>query len=451
MKRLINKFLAGRHERSLLIYKNIFYSFILKGGVAILGLLIVPLVLNYLDKEEFGIWNTLSSIVTWFYFLDIGLANGFRNKFTNSMASKDIYNAKRYLSTTYALIIIICSLIFIGFEVINPFLNWNQILNSANLKADEFNILIQFVFLCFCLKMVLSILTTSLIAVHKVAASGVLELIGSLLTYTGVYLLSKLSSGSLLWAGIVFSVAPVLVLIFATIYYFKRDFAEIKPSLKLVDFSLASQLFGKGIQFFILQLATMFMFMSNNILITHLFGPLSVTPFSIVSKLFSIPTMGFTILITPFWSGFAEAYHKQDYFWIQTTIKKLVKLWLLLLVSMFVFVAIFDKLIQIWIKTPLEYPFLLVLFNATFIIISSWSSIYAHFLNGAGLIRVQFYLSILLAIISIPMSLFLCKYLSFGIEGIMLSNIICLIPGAFFGPIQYHLIMNKKGNGIWTK
>jgi O-antigen/teichoic acid export membrane protein len=232
--------------------------------------------------------------------------------------------------------------------------------------------------------MVLSILTTSLIAVHKVAASGVLELIGSLLTYTGVYLLSKLSSGSLLWAGIVFSVAPVLVLIFATIYYFKRDFAEIKPSLKLVDFSLASQLFGKGIQFFILQLATMFMFMSNNILITHLFGPLSVTPFSIVSKLFSIPTMGFTILITPFWSGFAEAYHKQDYFWIQTTIKKLVKLWLLLLVSMFVFVAIFDKLIQIWIKTPLEYPFLLVLFNATFIIISSWSSIYAHFLNGAG-------------------------------------------------------------------
>jgi O-antigen/teichoic acid export membrane protein len=426
MKSLINKFLAGRHERSLLIYKNIFYSFILKGGVAILGLLIVPLVLNYLDKEEFGIWNTLSSIVTWFYFLDIGLANGFRNKFTNSMASKDIYNAKRYLSTTYALIIIICSLIFIGFEVINPFLNWNQILNSANLKADEFNILIQFVFLCFCLKMVLSILTTSLIAVHKVAASGVLELIGSLLTYTGVYLLS-------------------------TIYYFKRDFAEIKPSLKLVDFSLASQLFGKGIQFFILQLATMFMFMSNNILITHLFGPLSVTPFSIVSKLFSIPTMGFTILITPFWSGFAEAYHKQDYFWIQTTIKKLVKLWLLLLVSMFVFVAIFDKLIQIWIKTPLEYPFLLVLFNATFIIISSWSSIYAHFLNGAGLIRVQFYLSILLAIISIPMSLFLCKYLSFGIEGIMLSNIICLIPGAFFGPIQYHLIMNKKGNGIWTK
>ncbi len=95
MKSLLNRFLAGRHERSLLIYKNIFYSFILKGGVAILGLLIVPLVLNYLDKEEFGIWNTLSSIVTWFYFLDIGLANGFRNKFTNSMAAKDYHNAKR--------------------------------------------------------------------------------------------------------------------------------------------------------------------------------------------------------------------------------------------------------------------------------------------------------------------------------------------------------------------
>jgi Na+-driven multidrug efflux pump len=118
---------------------------------------------------------------------------------------------------------------------------------------------------------------------------------------------------------------------------------------------------------------------------------------------------------------------------------------------MLVFVAIFDNMIQIWIKTPLEYPFLLVLFNALFIVISSWSSIYAQFLNGAGIIRLQFYLSIFLAIISIPMSLFLCKYLGFGIEGIMLSNIICLIPGAIFGPIQYHLILNKKANGIWTK
>ncbi|MFY8110184.1 MAG: lipopolysaccharide biosynthesis protein [Bacteroidia bacterium] len=451
MKSLLNRFLAGRHERSLLIYKNIFYSFILKGGVAILGLLIVPLVLNYLDKEEFGIWNTLSSIVTWFYFLDIGLANGFRNKFTNSMAAKDYHNAKRYLSTTYALIIIICSLIFIGFEIINPFLNWNSILNSSNLKTDEFNILIQFVFLFLCLKMVLSILTTSLIAVHKVAASGVLELLGSLLSFSGIYFLSNLGSGSLLWVGLVFSFSPVLVLILATIYFFKRDFSKIKPDFKSIDFSLSSQLFGKGIQFFILQIAAMFMFLSNNIIITQLFGPLSVTPFSIVSKLFSIPTMGFTILITPFWSGFAEAYHKQDHLWIKTTINKLIKFWLLLILAMFVFVAIFDFLIKIWIKTPLEYPFLLVIFNAFFIVISSWGSIFAQFLNGAGLIRIQFYLSILLAIISIPMSLFLCRYLGFGIEGIMLSNIICLLPGAFFGPIQYHLIMNKKANGIWTK
>jgi O-antigen/teichoic acid export membrane protein len=366
MKSLIDKFLRGRHERSLLIYKNILYSFVLKGGVAIFGLLIVPLVLNYLDKEEFGIWNTLSSIVTWFYFLDIGLANGFRNKFTNAMASKNIIEAKRYLSTTYALIIIICSLIFIGFEIINPFLSWNKILNSGNLKTDEFNILIQFVFLCFCLKMILSILTTSLIAVHKVAASGLLELFGSILTYTGIYLLANFGDNSLLWAGIVFSLAPVLVLIIATFYYFKRDFAPIKPGIKFVDFSLTRQLFGKGIQFFILQIAAMFMFMSNNILITHLFGPLSVTPFSIVSKLFSIPTMGFTILISPFWSGFAEAYHKQDYFWIQTTINKLVKFWLILILCMLIFVAIFNNMIQFWIKTPLDYPFLLVLFNAIY-------------------------------------------------------------------------------------
>ncbi len=451
MKDWINRFLNGRHERSLLIYKNIFFSFIIKGGVALIGLILVPLVLNYLDKEEFGIWNTLSSIVTWFYFLDIGLANGFRNKFTNAMSTNNIAEAKRLLSTTYALIIIICSLIFIGFEIVNPFLNWQRILNSNNLNPSDFNILIQIVFLCLCLKMVLSILTTSLMAVHQVAVSGLLELFGSILTFLGIYFLSTIGDGSLLWAGLVFSISPVLVLLIASVYYFNTRFKSIKPAFSAIDFSLSSQLFGKGIQFFIMQIAAMFMFLSNNILITHLFGPLFVTPFSIVSKLFTIPTMAFTILITPFWSGFAEAFHKKDEFWIHTTIKKLQVFWFLLIMILILFVLAFDFLIKVWIKTPIEYPFMLVVWNAVFIMVSSWSNIYAQFLNGAGIIRVQFFLSILLALISIPLSVFICKYLGFGIEGIMLSNIICLIPGALFGPFQYHLIMNKKANGIWSK
>jgi len=73
----------------------------LKGISIGISLLLVPLTLNYLDKEGYGLWLTLSSIVSWFSLFDIGLGNGFRNKFAEATAVKNDDLAKTYVSTTF--------------------------------------------------------------------------------------------------------------------------------------------------------------------------------------------------------------------------------------------------------------------------------------------------------------------------------------------------------------
>ena len=102
----IKNFLSTGHSRSIRAKKNIFASFGLKGISILISFFLVPLVLNYIDITKYGIWLTLSSIIGWFGFFDIGLGNGLRNKFAEAIAKGQKELARIYVSTTYAILFI---------------------------------------------------------------------------------------------------------------------------------------------------------------------------------------------------------------------------------------------------------------------------------------------------------------------------------------------------------
>lgn len=58
----------------------------------IINLAYVPLLINSLNQDRYGIWLTITTIVSWIAFFDIGLGNGLRNKLAESIACKDEIN-----------------------------------------------------------------------------------------------------------------------------------------------------------------------------------------------------------------------------------------------------------------------------------------------------------------------------------------------------------------------
>ena len=65
--------------------------------------LMVPMAISYLNSFKFGLWVTLTSVVSWCQFFDVGLCNGLKNKLAESLAINKISQAKIYVSTTYFL------------------------------------------------------------------------------------------------------------------------------------------------------------------------------------------------------------------------------------------------------------------------------------------------------------------------------------------------------------
>src|SRR3954452_14962188 len=129
------------HERSKKIAINIVLSFLVKGLNIIIGLLLIPLCIDYVSPVQYGIWLTLSSIIGWMDFFDIGLGNGLRNKLAQLLASNETSEAKKYVSSTYASLVTISIILFGLFGLINPFINWKYIVNVPNNIPDNLSLL----------------------------------------------------------------------------------------------------------------------------------------------------------------------------------------------------------------------------------------------------------------------------------------------------------------------
>lgn len=447
---IIRYFNKGQ-ERSKLAKKNIITSFLIKGLNISLGLLLVPLTLNYLDPTRYGIWITISSIVGWMGFFDIGLGNGLRNKLAEAIAQDKEELGKVYVSTTYAILSIIIVAVLVLFIVINPILNWNLLLNvdTSIVRLEELSLLALIVFTFFCLQFVLKLITTILRADQRPAYASVFDLFARILSLIIIFILIKTTISNLVYLGIALSCTPVLVLLIASLWLFSKKYKKFRPSLKYIDFSKARGLLTLGINFFIIHIAVILLYQTNNIVISQLFGAEQVTPYNIAFKYFSVLVMLFSIVLTPFWSAFTNAWVKKDFKWIKRVINKLLLLWGGLSVLGVVMLIFSDSIYDMWIGNKIHISFSMSTLVFIWVLINAWNSIFSQFLNGVGKVKIQMYVGFLAAILNVPLAIFLGKKL--GVEGVLLANILVLIIGLFIYPIQYSKIIANKAKGIWDK
>jgi O-antigen/teichoic acid export membrane protein len=444
-------FFTKGHERSINIKKNILGSFLIRVIAILIGFVQLPLTLHYLDPTNYGIWLTLSSLLAWFSFLDIGLGHGLRNKFAEAVAKNDAASAKSYISTTYAIIAIIAAIAYGVFLVINQFLNWSVILNAPPEMQGELSLIAFYFFTGFCLSFFIKLISTILVADQKPALNELLSLIMSLLTLAAVIFLKETTEGSLLKIVIAFSFIPIAVKIIASIYLFSKNYKEYRPSFKFVNFKYARDLTSLGIKFFIIQISGVIMYSTDNMIITQILGPSHVVPYNIAYKYFGIATMIFMIIATPFWSGFTQAYNVNDMGWIRNTVKKLNNLSKFFIAGVVIMVAISTTVYKLWVGDIIEVPLLLSIFMGLYVSMMIWGMPFVFFINGVGKIKLQLYYGIGQALLNIPLSIFLAKNFGLGASGVILATLICNFSAIILWPTQYKKIIMNKAYGIWNK
>jgi O-antigen/teichoic acid export membrane protein len=439
-------------ERSIKAKKNILGSLVIRGLSIGISFVLVPLTINYINTSNYGIWLVLSSIVGWFSFFDIGLTQGLRNKFAEAKAQADDDSAQVYVSTTYAILGIIFTAVWLIYLVVSQYLDWSAILNVDPAMRSEVSILALIVFTYFCLQFVLRIITTIVTADQQPAKSSLIDLLGQVATLIFIGILVMTTEGSLVYLGLALCLSPIIVLLAANIFFFRGVYARYRPSWNKVDLSKYKGLFNLGLTFFIIQVAGIIQYQSANIIIARSFGTVDVTAYNIVYKYFQMINMIFLIFLTPFWSASTEAYVKGDFQWIKNGVKKYNLLNALVFGASLIMLIFSNTFYDFWLgKDTLEIDFRLSFWGFVFFNVAMFGGKYMSFLNGISALRIQFWSSLASPILYVVVVYILLSYFEMGVYSIFIAAVIANYNAFILAPLQYYMIIVKGKKGIWIK
>ena len=442
---MIREDLTGDSVRTKAVVRHISLTFIYKIIAVGLNFLLISLTVDYLDVERYGVWVIIISIMSWVTFFDIGLGNGMRNKLTEALAVKDVVLAKTYVSTGYFLICFISLLLICVHIGISYFAPWNKIFNTTVLSQGEFASIVFVLGVSFIVNLVLSLSNQIFSSYQEASVSPLSQLILNVIVLISVWLLITYAvKGNLFYLSVCYSLSMIISGVVIT-YWFYIKHKEVFPSFKSFSLGKIKEIGSLGGKFFVLKIAVLVIFTTDNLIITQVLGPKSVTPYAIVFKLFAGIIIIHSICGGPLWSAYTDAFFKNDIKWIKRVLKnlnKLVGINVLIVCGLIIFSR---DIIRIWIG-EVDFPNSLPVFMGIYALVRIWSSNYSSFLNGIGKVNFQLITAIVGAVINIPLSIYLAKNLNMGVNGIVLGSIISLSFFAIGGPIQtYSILKNSLG------
>lgn len=444
----IFKFFSN-NDRSKNIQANIVGSLFLKGISILLSLVVVPLTIDYISPYQYGVWITLSSVIGWLSFFDIGFGNGLKNKFVEAIAHGDVKLAKIYVSTTYSIMTIIILGIWFISVVISKFINWSEFLNVNKTENVDLHSVVIIVLSTFAFQFILGLLNTILISIQKPVITSMINVISQLLILFGILFLTNTSKGSLTNLSLLMGGVNTIVLLLFSLYFFKTSLAKYSPSLKDVNFKYTGDLLKIGVKFFILQIIAIIYYETNNIIITKTLSPLDVTIYNLAFKYMSILGMGFAIILAPFWSAFIEASVLKDFHWMKEVKRKLYQGFLFFVILGIILIVLSPLFYKLWFGNKVLIPIQLTVLMGIWQICNMWNSLHSTLIYGFNKIKLQLICSILVGVLNIPLTIFLCEKL--GLTGVTMSQIFLALIISWVGPLQLNKLTNEKANGIWNR
>ena len=437
-------------SRSSLLQKNIFASFVIKGWSALIVLLLVPATLHCLGEYKNGIWLTISSLLLWIDNMDIGLGNGLRNKIAEYMAHDEFERTRSLISSTFAMltciIIPVLLILLLLIALTDPY--W--IFNASPSKVDHLDQVLMATVTLVCTSFIFKLIGNFYMGMQLPAVSNLLIALGQTLALIGTYIVLWSGSHSLMLIALVNTVSPLIIYLLAFPYTFLYKYPHLCPSLKLIKLKEAKAVIHMGVQFFIMQISSVVLFMTSNILISNLFSPTMVTPYQITYRYFSILLVIFTVICMPFWNATTDAYQKNDIAWIRNATKKLRLMTVGILICLIVMIALSDIVYAIWIDQQTVIDLKMSIMMAAYIFILIYSMRYSYFINGIGKLRLQLIFTTAAAVLFFPLA-YLTTQWTHSIIWFMIVMCLVNIPGLIVNRIQFYKLINGKANGIWMK
>lgn len=424
------------------INKNIALGLVYKPLSMLLSYLYIPVALAYLGDEKYGVWATVLSVLSWISLFDIGIGNGLRNKLAENLKNYDSLKTRKYVSSAYIMLTIIVMILMIVTVALFSLINWKSFFKVEANFSDNLTIVMNISIICMCVSFVMEICKSVYLALQKNHITNLMGLVQQALMLSGVVVLKKYTNGNLVFVAIAYGISNLVVELFFTLKLFKynRDFI---PRVKYFSREEAKDTTGLGIQFFIIQIAAMILYATDNIIITQICGPVQVTPYTTANKLFSMITAVFSIMIAPYWSAITVRKVDGDIGGIKKAEKKMLYLWGMATIGCIFLIIVFKPVVHIWLQRDMTFQQGLIPLMAVYAIVYMWNAVYSQIGNGLSLMKVSVIIAIIQSIVNVIASIFFGSILGMKSVGVLLGTVIAMLVSSIVMPIYIKKYLSK--------
>lgn len=406
------------------ILKNSTLSLGYKGISMILSLISSPLLLNILGNYKYGVYTSALSIVSWIYYFDLGIGNGLRFKVTEFISKSDYDSARKTVTVSYIMVSVVMMFLVIIIGILSLFFDTTSFF-GIEIKSENLNVILLISIILASINFVFSLVNNILLATQESSKVNFFSLLGQVFFIIGLIFYIKWGISLIIMISFAEGGAQLLKNIIETIYVFKR-YPKLKPGRGYVDFYYSKGIMSFGLKMFAIQMASLVLNSTDNLLILKLFGAEAVTPYSFIYKYFGIINTVFTIIIGPVMSAYTMAYAKKDYNWIKKTFKRLMILFVCIMLGTIIAACIFRPFSRIWLRKNMEFDGKLIWLTCFYFIMLMFSHNFSTFVNGIGSVNETTIAVILEAVLNIPLSIFLAKGCGMGVNGIIMGSILCI-------------------------
>jgi len=416
------------NNRNKRIKKTAFAAMLAKGINALSGLITVPITLNYLGAEQFGIWMALTGFVAFLSFTDMGLGIGLQNALTRCNGKDDEKTPSYLVSTALFLTTLLCVLLCSFSWYLIPEIDLTrlvQLYDSNNQTILEQTT--QAIIIAFAISLPLGMIQRILDAYQRGFVTNSLLAVGRLASLASVFICVEMKYPlpimALLYMGL-----PFVLLGLGGCYIFLTE-SILRPSLFKIKIKYISQIVRTGGLALCAQIGATIMSSGPLLLLTSQYGAIAVVPFAITQRLLSMSSLILSTALAPLWPAYGEAYARKDIVWILKTFRKSIVYTLIIVIPIFITMSFYGQsIIEWWSQDKNAIPSwgLLMACNV-WALIMSWNRLCATLLNGMNHFKGQAIYGLIFPLLAISLG----YYYSFS-HSFVITLWVVIISGEIF-------------------
>ena len=418
---------SGRaDERQRRIVLTVLLALIAKGVALGVNLISIPLTVQYLGPERFGMWATVTGLIAMMSFSDFGLGNGLLNVISEAYGNGDRNSARTYVSSGFFFLLGVALLFGTAFFSAYRFIPWHALFNVSSTQAIQESAPAVAAFVaCFLIALPINSVERIRLGYQEGFVNSIWTIVGNLIALGGLFTVIKFQGGlgvlvlALLGGPLLAKALNGLYLTFYTHPWLFPKPAYVKPAA-------LKKLLRLGGLFFFLQLAAAVGYQSDNIVIAQILGAEAVAEYAIPAKLFSIVSILGGVALAALWPAYAEATSQKDFVWVRKALNKsLLITFMAYTVPVLILTTFGRQILNLWVGESIEPNYLLLYSLGAWTMLISITGPISSFMNGTSIIGFQVTTALSMAIMNIALSIFLVHKI--GIAGAALGSFISVL------------------------